>query len=110
MITVNVSDKLLLHSCKSPPQQTRECSTCHHLHKMREQLLICLLLAWLLLAVSQLQGSQINVQAIESVRFKFRSRSPMPRPRLPNWVEMKKIHKSPSGPNPVGNHHPPSRH
>lgn len=127
MITVNVSDKLLLHSCKSPPQHTRECSTCHHLHKTREQLLICLLLAWLLLAVSQLQGSQINVQATESGKalslslyflftakciacnymkqashivlgsnvftffyqcqqFKFRSRSPMPRSRLPNWV------------------------
>ncbi|KAK9022258.1 hypothetical protein V6N11_002538 [Hibiscus sabdariffa] len=39
--------------------------TCHHLHKMRDQVLIYLLLACLLLAVSQLQGSQIKVEAIE---------------------------------------------
>ncbi|EOY34086.1 Uncharacterized protein TCM_041870 [Theobroma cacao] len=80
---------------------------------MRGQVLIYLLLVWLLLAVSQLQESQINVQAIESVHFKLRPRSSMPKPRtrnaLPTWVETKKIHKSPSGPNPVGNHRPPSR-
>ncbi|XP_022755752.1 CLAVATA3/ESR (CLE)-related protein 46 [Durio zibethinus] len=98
---------------RAPPQHTKACSTCHHLQKMRGQVLVYLLLALLLLAASQLKGSQINVQAIESVHFKLRPRSPMPsshtRNALPTWVEMKKIHKSPSGPNPVGNHRPPSR-
>ncbi|KAJ6964247.1 hypothetical protein NC652_002509 [Populus alba x Populus x berolinensis] len=28
---------------------------------------------------------------------------------LPVWVAEKRIHKSPSGPNPVGNHNPPSK-
>ncbi|MBA0552667.1 hypothetical protein Golob_023450 [Gossypium lobatum] len=38
----------------------------------------------------------------------------MPRSRvrnaLPTWVEMKKIHKSPSSPNPVKNCRSPSKH
>ncbi|KAL4282925.1 hypothetical protein GQ457_16G010610 [Hibiscus cannabinus] len=92
----------------------------YHLHKMmRGQVLIyILLLAWLLLIDSQLQvqGSPINVQPIESVRtvhFKFRPGSLVSRTHarkaLPTWVEMKKIHKSPSGPNPLENQRPPSR-
>ncbi|XP_039043528.1 CLAVATA3/ESR (CLE)-related protein 46-like isoform X2 [Hibiscus syriacus] len=82
---------------------------------MRGQVLTyILLLAWFLLIDSQLQGSQIDAQAIESVHFKFRPRSLMSRLHarnaLPTWVEMKKIHKSPSGQNPLENHKPPSRH
>ncbi|OMO91271.1 hypothetical protein COLO4_18484 [Corchorus olitorius] len=105
---------MLLHACKPLlPTQHKACSKCYHLHKMRGQVLIYLLLAWLLLAVSQLQNSQINVQATESVHFKLRTGSLMPpshaKTALPTWVEMKKIHRSPSGPNPVGNHRPPSR-
>ncbi|MBA0609375.1 hypothetical protein Godav_021437 [Gossypium davidsonii] len=38
----------------------------------------------------------------------------MPRSRvrnaLPTWVEMKKIHKSPSSPNPVKNRRSPYKH
>ncbi|XP_052883019.1 CLAVATA3/ESR (CLE)-related protein 46-like isoform X2 [Gossypium arboreum] len=88
------------------------------IHKMRDHVLIYLLLAWLLLIHYQLQGSDISVQAIDSVptvHFKFSTRrSLMPRSRvrnaLPTWVEMKKIHKSPSSPNPVKNLRSPSKH
>ncbi|TYH80821.1 hypothetical protein ES332_D03G158300v1 [Gossypium tomentosum] len=88
------------------------------MHKMRDPVLIYLLLAWLLLIHYQLQGSEISYQAIDSVptvHLKFsRPRSLMPRSRvrnaLPTWVEMKKIHKSPSGPNPVENRWSPSKH
>ncbi|KAG8496350.1 hypothetical protein CXB51_007489 [Gossypium anomalum] len=81
------------------------------MHKMRDQVLIYLLLAWLLLIHYQLQGSEI----MPTVHFKFsRPRSLMlssrARNALPTWVEMKKIHKSPSGPNPVENRWSPSKH
>ncbi|KAB2038504.1 hypothetical protein ES319_D03G149700v1 [Gossypium barbadense] len=88
------------------------------IHKMRDHVLIYLLLAWLLLIHYQLQGSDISVRAIDSVpavHFKFSTpRSLMPSARvrnaLPTWVEMKKIHKSPSSPNPVKNRRSPSKH
>ncbi|MFQ6624720.1 hypothetical protein Gotur_003324 [Gossypium turneri] len=73
------------------------------IHKMRDHVLIYLLLAWLLLIHYQLQGSDISVRAIDSgnlhplpllvpaVHFKFSTpRSLMPRSRvrnaLPTWV------------------------
>ncbi|KAB2089256.1 hypothetical protein ES319_A03G049500v1 [Gossypium barbadense] len=88
------------------------------MHKMRDQVLIYLLLVWLLLIHYQLQGSDIRYQAIDSVRtvhFRFsRPRSLILRSRvsnaLPTWVKMKKIHKSQSGPNPVENRWSPSKH
>ncbi|XP_021804125.1 CLAVATA3/ESR (CLE)-related protein 46 [Prunus avium] len=88
----------------------------HHQLKlnMRRQTPIHLLLVWLLLAASQYHYT-INVQAIETVQFKHNSAQPGSglgsgtRYVLPTWVSGRKIHKTPSGPNPVGNHRPPSK-
>ncbi|MFQ6624717.1 hypothetical protein Gotur_003322 [Gossypium turneri] len=66
--------------------------------------------------VAQQQKSDESDQCkMPTVHLKFsRPRSLMPRSRvrnaLPTWVEMKKIHKSPSGPNPVENSWSPSKH
>ncbi|KAG2670190.1 hypothetical protein I3843_14G070900 [Carya illinoinensis] len=84
--------------------------------KMSRLTLIHVFLAWLLLAAaSQYSYFSISVQAVESVHFRLRKGQQPPGSRshngdaLPNWVEEKKIHKTPSGPNPMGNHSPPSR-
>ncbi|GLU02383.1 hypothetical protein SLE2022_196350 [Rubroshorea leprosula] len=84
------------------------------LPKMKGQVLLFLLLAWLLLAVSQPQDFQkINVQATDSVHSNLRPRRLISRAEsrneLPTWAAMKRNRKSASGPNPVGNQHPPSR-
>ncbi|KAG6789302.1 hypothetical protein POTOM_005394 [Populus tomentosa] len=95
-----------------------------------------LLLAWLLLVASQQRfSSKIKVQAVEAGKQLFLCFSIIllpvsssdlsgihfkPNPAqltskshkgnvLPVWVAEKRIHKSPSGPNPVGNHNPPSK-
>ncbi|KAA8543907.1 hypothetical protein F0562_021916 [Nyssa sinensis] len=82
--------------------------------KMRTQTLIHLLLVWLLLTVLQHHYPiTIKVQATDSVNFKLRPAQPSSRSTttyiLSTYAEEKKIHKAPSGPNPVGNHRPPSR-
>ncbi|KAJ4725842.1 CLAVATA3/ESR (CLE)-related protein 46-like [Melia azedarach] len=82
---------------------------------MRTLTLIYLLLAWLLVVASQRHFStKVMVQAIESVELKVRPGQSGSRSRTGKvwvtWTEKKKIRKTPSGPNPVGNHHPPSRH
>ncbi|KAL5814466.1 hypothetical protein ACOSQ4_025107 [Xanthoceras sorbifolium] len=81
---------------------------------MRRLSLICFLLVWLLLANSQHHRFTIVMaQAVESVQFKVRPLLPSSSSRTgrvkPTWDAGKKFHKTPSGPNPVGNHHPPSR-
>ncbi|XP_062172089.1 CLAVATA3/ESR (CLE)-related protein 46 [Alnus glutinosa] len=96
------------------PQPTRR--SMHKLmRKMTIQTLIHLLLlaCLLLLPASQHPYFTANVQALESAHFRLRRGQPSLRSHnrnaLPSWVEGKKIHKSPSGPNPVGNHRPPSK-
>ncbi|PRQ33993.1 hypothetical protein RchiOBHm_Chr5g0063861 [Rosa chinensis] len=89
----------------------------HHLQlKMGRQSHINLLLIWLLLATSQYHHYIINAQALESVQFKLNPALHSSRPgsgtryALPTRVsERKRIHKTPSGPNPAGNHRPPSK-
>ncbi|CAO2840629.1 unnamed protein product [Amaranthus hypochondriacus] len=75
--------------------------------------LILLLLAWFLFTAFQCNGRFIKIQATKSVNFKVRklqSSSKWPSERhIPTWDDMKKVHKAPSGPNPVGNHRPPTR-
>ncbi|KAL9412930.1 hypothetical protein AB3S75_041566 [Citrus x aurantiifolia] len=94
-------------------QSTSSASMHHFKTKMRGHSLVTILLAWLLLsACQQHYSNKVAVQAVESVEFQpgqVGSRS-QTRKVLPSWVERKKIRKSPSGPNPVGNQHPPSRH
>ncbi|XP_050290980.1 CLAVATA3/ESR (CLE)-related protein 46 isoform X2 [Quercus robur] len=82
------------------------------MRKMRRQTLIHLLLAWLL-ATSQHSYFATNVQAVKSVHFRFRPGQLSSRSHngyaLSARVRGKNNHKIPSGPNPVGNHRPPSR-
>ncbi|XP_025015246.1 CLAVATA3/ESR (CLE)-related protein 46 isoform X2 [Ricinus communis] len=86
----------------------------HLMPKMSRKTLIHLLLVCLLL-VAYLHhfSTQIKVPATESVQFKLKPAQPSLRSRkanlLPSWAEGKKVHKSPSGPNPVGNHNPPTK-
>ncbi|XP_021716178.1 CLAVATA3/ESR (CLE)-related protein 46-like [Chenopodium quinoa] len=79
----------------------------------RRHILILLLLAWFLFAAFQSNRPFIKDQATKSVNFKLRSlqsSSLWPtKHHIPAWDDLKKIHKSPSGPNPVGNHRPPTR-
>ncbi|GLT65085.1 hypothetical protein SLA2020_375370 [Shorea laevis] len=82
---------------------------------MKAWVLLFLLLAWLPLAVSQLQDSyKIDIQAIDPVQSILGPRRLISRAEsrnaLPTWVGMKRSSKGrPSAPNPVGNQHPPSR-
>ncbi|KAJ1381800.1 hypothetical protein SESBI_44808 [Sesbania bispinosa] len=82
---------------------------------MRRQTSVHLLFAWLLLAASALNHITANDQAIQSVHFKLRttllqaSSEPRAGHAMPSWVKEKKSRKSPSGPNPIGNHRPPSK-
>ncbi|KAH1220370.1 CLAVATA3/ESR (CLE)-related protein 46 [Glycine max] len=103
--------------------------------QMRRQILVHLLFAWLLLAASALNHVTPSVQAtqsaqagsamfiatncmpphsifLHSVHFKLGSLDASPKQRsghvIPYWVEEKK-RKSPSGPNPTENQHPPSK-
>ncbi|KAI9081962.1 hypothetical protein K1719_036224 [Acacia pycnantha] len=80
--------------------------------KMTTQVFIRLLLCFLL-AASPLNHFTANVQAIPSVHVKLRTirASSMPHSGhvIISWDEDKRTHKSPSGPNPVGNHRPPSK-
>ncbi|GMN24253.1 hypothetical protein TIFTF001_000506 [Ficus carica] len=88
---------------------------------MGRQTLIHLLLACLLLTATRWHHSTATVQATDSgkplfifsVHFRFKPAQPNSRPGkrfvLPAWVDGEKVHKKPSGPNPVGNHRPPSR-
>ncbi|RXH84544.1 hypothetical protein DVH24_032828 [Malus domestica] len=84
---------------------------------MRKQTPIHLLLVWLLLAASQYHYYNIHVQAIESVQYKLNTAQPgsgsgsagsRTRNVLPSKVSGRNVHKTPSRPNPVGNHRPPS--
>ncbi|KAJ7947672.1 CLAVATA3/ESR (CLE)-related protein 46-like, partial [Quillaja saponaria] len=81
--------------------------------KMIRQILIHLLSVCLLLAASPFNQLSTNVQSIQSVHFKLGPVQPSSRPPSgyvkPAWVVEKKFRKTPSGPNPVGNHQPPSR-
>nr|XP_011461237.1 PREDICTED: CLAVATA3/ESR (CLE)-related protein 46-like [Fragaria vesca subsp. vesca] len=83
---------------------------------MRTQSHIHLLLIWLLLATSQYHYYTTNAQALESVQFKLkpalRSSRPGSGTRYAIHTQVsgrKRIHKTPSGPNPAGNHRPPSK-
>ncbi|PNY07151.1 hypothetical protein L195_g008948 [Trifolium pratense] len=80
---------------------------------MRRQIFVHLFIAWLLLAVSALNHVTANVQAIQPVDFKLRKLQATPKPHgedvIPSWVTEKKTRKSPSGPNPIGNHRPPTK-
>ncbi|KAL2983914.1 hypothetical protein AAZX31_12G061600 [Glycine max] len=80
--------------------------------QMRRQILVHLLFAWLLLAASALNHVTASVQATQSVHFKLGALDASPKQRsghvIPYWVEEKK-RKSPSGPNPTENQHPPSK-
>ncbi|PSR95124.1 CLE46p like [Actinidia chinensis var. chinensis] len=81
----------------------------------RAQTLISFLVLWLLLLTAFQHHSFTipKVQATQSVDLKLRPAKPSSRLTtrhiVTTWVEGKKIHKKPSGPNPVGNHRPPSR-
>ncbi|XP_044482423.1 CLAVATA3/ESR (CLE)-related protein 46-like [Mangifera indica] len=89
---------------------------------MRKQIDFCLqaftfiLLACLLVAASQHQyfSTKFMVQSIGSVELNVITAKPSTRAHtgkvFPTWVEWKKLRRAPSGPNPVGNQHPPSRH
>lgn len=76
----------------------------------RAQTLIHLLLLWLLLTAFK---CHTKVQATRSVDFKLRTAKPGSRQTdgqiFTAWVEGRKNHKRPSGPNPVGNDRPPTR-
>ncbi|KAM7496567.1 hypothetical protein LguiA_020981 [Lonicera macranthoides] len=76
-----------------------------------EKLLQLLLLGFLLLVTFQQHYAE--VQAKQSVDFKLRPAKRTSRKangfNLTTWVKDKKIYKKPSGPNPTGNHRPPSR-
>ncbi|OAY37826.1 hypothetical protein MANES_11G132000v8 [Manihot esculenta] len=87
----------------------------HLMPRMSRQLLIHLLLTWLLLVASLHDFcNHSKVQAIESAHFKGKPAQPSLRSHKaniwPSWVAEKKVHKAPSGPNPVGNHNPPTKH
>ncbi|XP_031268186.1 CLAVATA3/ESR (CLE)-related protein 46-like [Pistacia vera] len=83
---------------------------------MRKLIVTSVFLTCLLLAASQQQyfSPKVMVQAIGSVEFNARTAQPSSRAHtgkvFPTWVEWKKLRKAPSGPNPVGNQYPPSRH
>uniref|UniRef100_A0A6N2MZZ5 CLAVATA3/ESR-related protein n=1 Tax=Salix viminalis TaxID=40686 RepID=A0A6N2MZZ5_SALVM len=64
-----------------------------------------LLLAWLLLVASQPRFSSVHFK-LKPAQLASNSHEGNV---LPVWVAEKRIHKSPSGPNPVGNHNPPSK-
>ncbi|XP_058203060.1 CLAVATA3/ESR (CLE)-related protein 46 [Rhododendron vialii] len=105
----------LLFNIKSPPSQSHfiiEPSSSPPMR--REKALARFLLLWLLLAAFQHHNITIpKVQATESADFKLRPAKSDSRTTKgyisTTGVEGKKIHKRPSGPNPVGNHRPPSR-
>ncbi|KAG6620974.1 hypothetical protein I3842_Q047300 [Carya illinoinensis] len=82
--------------------------------KMRRLTPIHLILAWLLLAASQYPCFTMSVQPVESVDLRLRQGQPSStshnRDASPSRLKGKKIHKTPSGPNPAGNHRPPFRH
>ncbi|KAG7613550.1 hypothetical protein ISN44_As05g054570 [Arabidopsis suecica] len=65
-------------------------------------LLMCLLL------------SRFVTRECQEVHFKIRPAKIIAKPNnervMPTWVEEKKWHKHPSGPNPTGNRHPPVKH
>ncbi|KAK7404588.1 hypothetical protein VNO78_05541 [Psophocarpus tetragonolobus] len=79
----------------------------------RRQILVHLLFAWLLFAASALTANSAMVLLLHSAHFKLRTLQASPKPQtghaIPSWVEEKKNRKSPSGPNPIGNQHPPSK-
>ncbi|RDY12580.1 CLAVATA3/ESR (CLE)-related protein 46, partial [Mucuna pruriens] len=81
--------------------------------QMRRQIFVHLLFAWLLLAASALNHVTASVQAMQSVHFKLRTLHASPKTQtghpIPSWIKEKKNRKSPSGPNPIGNQHPPSK-
>ncbi|KAK2436064.1 hypothetical protein QL285_021078 [Trifolium repens] len=62
---------------------------------------------------SALGHNTANVQAILPVNFKLRTLQATPKSHaedvIPSWVTEKKTRKSPSGPNPIGNHRPPTK-
>ncbi|GAB4860179.1 hypothetical protein Ancab_011656 [Ancistrocladus abbreviatus] len=74
---------------------------------------ILLLLACLLVAAPQSHCTIMNIQDKESVDFKLRSLRSDSRLNSqydsPTWQVEKRFQKTPSGPNPVGNQHPPFR-
>ncbi|KAJ8620778.1 hypothetical protein MRB53_029307 [Persea americana] len=91
------------------------------MHRMeRKQVIAHLLLTCLLAASAQYRNfSTIMVQAKESDNLELRNKllesQSVGTQVLASWektrqeVEAKKIRKVPSGPNPIGNHHPPAR-
>ncbi|KAK3442152.1 CLAVATA3/ESR (CLE)-related protein 46 [Eucalyptus grandis] len=92
---------------------------CRAAPRMRRQVqavpvLVRLLIACLLWAFS-LRSPTVQAQAVESVRPKARP-SPVETAHLypgnmgPMLGKEKKTRKTPSGPNPTGNHRPPTRH
>ncbi|XP_054812181.1 CLAVATA3/ESR (CLE)-related protein 46 [Prosopis cineraria] len=83
------------------------------MRKMRRQIFFRLLLLSLLLAASPINHLTASVQAIPPAHVKLRTLRPSSMPHsghdMPSWDEDKRTQKSPSGPNPVGNHRPPSK-
>lgn len=80
----------------------------------RHTLILLILLTWILFVAFQCNSPLINVQATKSVNFKLRSSQSSSttwssKHHAPTWDDMKKSHKTPSGPNPVGNQRPPTR-
>ncbi|XP_038712161.1 uncharacterized protein LOC120006245 isoform X4 [Tripterygium wilfordii] len=73
--------------------------------------LILLIFTLLLLGGSKHHHFNIQVQAMAqgTSHFKLGPEEQSARPQkanlFPGWTEEKKIHKQPSGPNPIGNHH-----
>ncbi|XP_006369517.1 CLAVATA3/ESR (CLE)-related protein 46 [Populus trichocarpa] len=101
-------------SCLSRTLSSFSRSMQHFKPRMSRLTFVHLLLAWLLLVASQQRfSSNIKVQAVEAVHFKPNPAQLTSKSHkgnvLPVWVAEKRIHKSPSGPNPVGNHNPPSK-
>ncbi|KAJ9188978.1 hypothetical protein P3X46_000322 [Hevea brasiliensis] len=86
----------------------------HLMPRMSRQILFRLLIAWVLLVAALHHFPNHNkVQAIESAHFKLKPAKPSSRLHKaniwPSWVGEKKVHKTPSGPNPVGNQNPPTK-
>ncbi|KAK7312479.1 hypothetical protein VNO77_36371 [Canavalia gladiata] len=81
--------------------------------QMKRQIFVHFLFALLLLAAFALNHVTANVQATQSVHFKLRTLQADPKPHtghvIPSRDKEEKNRKSPSGPNPIGNHRPPSK-
>ncbi|XP_038707413.1 CLAVATA3/ESR (CLE)-related protein 46-like isoform X2 [Tripterygium wilfordii] len=82
--------------------------------EIQRKKLIILIFTFLLLEGSKHHplNNQVEAMAPDTVHFKLRHAEQSARPQkedlFPGWTD-EKIHKHPSGPNPIGNHHPPTK-